>query len=70
MEDSGQLHAPAALYPWKELPVIIDGECEWAPEPVWTLWNREKSLTPAENRTPTVQPVSHRYTVKIELEFT
>jgi hypothetical protein len=28
-----------------------------APEPVWTLWRREKSLDPAGNRTPAVQPV-------------
>jgi len=34
------LHAPAALPP-----VPIGQEAGWAPEPVWTLWRREKPLT-------------------------
>jgi hypothetical protein len=32
-----------------------------APEPVWMLWRREKSLTPEENRTPAIQPTARRY---------
>jgi hypothetical protein len=36
MEGSGQLHAPAALSPGKELPVPIGYETGWAPEPIWT----------------------------------
>jgi hypothetical protein len=36
MDVSGQLHAPAALSPGKELPVSIGYEAKWAPEPVWT----------------------------------
>jgi hypothetical protein len=28
------------------------------PEPVWTLWRIEKSLAPAVNLTPAVQPVA------------
>jgi hypothetical protein len=30
----------------------------WAPEPVWTLWSREKCLTFTGNRTPAVQLVA------------
>jgi hypothetical protein len=30
----------------KELPVTIKLEAGWAPEPVWALWRREKSLAP------------------------
>jgi hypothetical protein len=38
MEASGQLHAPAALPPGKELLVPIGWEAVWASEPVWTRW--------------------------------
>jgi hypothetical protein len=34
MEVSGELHAPAALPPWKEHPVPIGKEADWAQEPV------------------------------------
>jgi hypothetical protein len=30
----------------------------WAPEQVWTLWSREKSLVPAGNQTPAIQPIA------------
>jgi hypothetical protein len=33
----------------------------WAPEPVLTLWSRDKSLSPAGNRTPAAQHVARRY---------
>jgi hypothetical protein len=62
MEASGQLHAPAALPSGKEPPVPMEQEAGWAPEPAWTLWSKEKCLSPAGNRTPAVQPVAHRYT--------
>jgi hypothetical protein len=35
MEVNGQLHAPAALTPGKELPVPIGEEAGWAPQSVW-----------------------------------
>jgi hypothetical protein len=44
MEVNGQLHAPAALSPGKELPVPTGYEVRWAPEPVWMLWRRENLL--------------------------
>jgi hypothetical protein len=30
--------------PRNRTPVPISREDEWAPEPVWTLWRKEKSL--------------------------
>jgi hypothetical protein len=48
--------------PVKEPRVHIEYESGWAPEPVWTLWSREKSLVPAENRTPAVLLLARRYT--------
>jgi hypothetical protein len=32
-----QFHAPVALTPEK-VPILIDSEADWTPEPVWTLW--------------------------------
>jgi hypothetical protein len=60
----GELTAscPGRFTPGKEPPVPIGQEAGWAPEMVWTLWSRDKSLTPAENRTPAVQFSAHRYT--------
>jgi hypothetical protein len=54
---SSQFHAPIALSRGKQLPVPI-GEAGWAPEPVWTLWRKEKSLTPLGNQTVAVQPAA------------
>jgi hypothetical protein len=62
MEVSRQLHAPATLQPGKEPPVSIEQNAWWAPEPVWTLWSKEKSLAPAGNRIPAVHTVTGRYT--------
>jgi hypothetical protein len=55
MEVSGQLHAPTALPLGKEPPVLIVYAAVWAPEPIWS---REKSLAPAGNLTPALQPVA------------
>jgi hypothetical protein len=62
MEVSGQLHAPAALPPGTEPPILIGYEARWARGSVRTLWRREKSPALAGNRTPTFQPVARRYT--------
>jgi hypothetical protein len=62
MELGGHLHAQVALPTGKELPVPIGYETGWAPEPIWTLWNKEKSLASPGNRTPAVQPVVLPYT--------
>jgi hypothetical protein len=51
--------------PGERTAVTIGWEICWLPEPVWTvwtLWGREKSLTPAGNRTPVVHPAIRRYT--------
>ena len=44
MEKSGELHAPAALS-LVEATVLVEREAGWAPEPVWTVW--EKGQSPA-----------------------
>jgi hypothetical protein len=59
---SGQLHAPAALTPAEGALVRTAEEVGCASQPVWTLWRREKSLNPAGNRTPAVQPIARSYT--------
>jgi hypothetical protein len=69
MEVSRQLHASAALPPGKEPPVAIAYEAEWAPEPVWTLWNKEKSLAPAGDQTPAFQPVARHYNGFLNFNF-
>jgi hypothetical protein len=48
---SGQYHAPGALPLWKQPPVPIWYEVEWAPEPAWPLWNNKKFIVPAGNQT-------------------
>jgi hypothetical protein len=42
----------SALPPWKELPLPIESEAGWAPEPVWRYWGTEKSFPSARIRTP------------------
>jgi hypothetical protein len=56
MKMSSQLNAPIAL-----LAVPTGYETVWAPELVWTLWRRGKSLDSTENRTLAFQPGARRY---------
>jgi hypothetical protein len=43
------------LYPLgKAIPVRIELDAGWAPEPIWTLWRRDKT----RSNQPYVQPVS------------
>jgi hypothetical protein len=60
--DEGEWSAsrPSRFNP--KLPVTIGQEAGYAPEPVWTLWRRDKYLALAGTRTRTVQPVARRYT--------
>jgi hypothetical protein len=50
---------PRPRWPRRKKPpqVPIEQEAEWAPEPVCTLWRREKSLAPDGTWTPTAKPV-------------
>jgi hypothetical protein len=50
MKVTGQLHALVTLPLSKESLVPIEWETQWAPETVWTLWKREKSLAPASSQ--------------------
>ena len=44
-----QLHASPAFSLGKLLPVPTEYEDGRAPEPVWAVWRREKSVAPAKN---------------------
>jgi hypothetical protein len=57
--DGGKWSAlsPGRFTPGEEAPVRIEYDAECYPEPVWTLYSREKSISLAGNRNPTVQPV-------------
>ena len=43
--------APSALTR-ERMPVLIEWEARWAPEPVWTFWKRVTCIPPAWFRTP------------------
>jgi hypothetical protein len=63
MEMGGQLHNPATLAPGKEPQVPLGYEAECTPDAVQTLQRREKSLAPAGNWTPVVQPTACHDTI-------
>jgi hypothetical protein len=56
METSGQIHTPASTS--EITPVSTGKEVGEAPQPVWTLWRREKalSLLGIELRFPVINP--------------
>jgi len=33
-------------------PVPIEQQTDWGPEPIWTIWKREKSLSDVDIRNP------------------
>jgi hypothetical protein len=39
------------LYLPRKSPIPTEEKAGWAPQPVWTLWRREKCLAPPRNRT-------------------
>jgi hypothetical protein len=55
---SGQLHAPAALSPGNNPPVLNAEETGWAPEEVQTRWKEENCLSLAGNRTEVLHPIA------------
>jgi hypothetical protein len=54
-----RIHARSALTSAKKSPEFFVWEVRVAPEPVWMLWRRYKTLVPAgnRNRSSVVQPV-------------
>jgi hypothetical protein len=52
MDVSDQLHSAGAL-PSLKVPLLPSEQVAgWAPDWVWMLWGREKSLASARNQTP------------------
>jgi hypothetical protein len=49
------------LYSWGREPLPIKQEAGLAPEPIWSLWTREKSLIPTKIQTPdqSLQPTHY-----------
>jgi hypothetical protein len=56
-----QIDITAALPLRERITVSVGYEAGQVPQPVWTLWSREKSLGSAKNRTPAVQLLARRY---------
>jgi hypothetical protein len=62
------LNAPAAL-PLGRNPVPTNWEAKLTPEPVWTVWRREKSVATTGHRT-TISRFSRLYQVTVPTELT
>jgi hypothetical protein len=61
MEESGQLHSPAALPTGKYTQYPLEGRLG-GPHSQSGLWGEKKNLVPAGNRTPATQHLARRYT--------
>jgi hypothetical protein len=64
VDGSGQIRSPSALPHGNHPPVTIGREAVWAPEQAWTLWRREKSVSPAANRVPILGRPEHSLVAK------
>lgn len=58
---NGLLHGPAVLL-LERAQITTKHEVGWAPELIWTLWIRDKSLVPPRNQAPAIQPIAQYYT--------
>jgi hypothetical protein len=59
---SFQIHASATLTEEKDPSLLFEEAVGWALESVWMVWSKEKYLALAGNQTPTIHPVTCRYT--------
>jgi hypothetical protein len=60
-EDEWSPVRSGALYPGKDPPVHTEEKSALVKKPAWLLWNTEKSLGSAGNRTHAVQHVARLY---------
>jgi hypothetical protein len=60
---------PAHFIPGKETPVLIGWEVGWTPEPVWTIWRREKNFYPTGTRTVSILMERKIYQRDINAEY-
>ena len=66
MELSGKLHTHSVLPPPRRgTPIPTEKEAGWTPEPMWTVWSREKSLVPTGIPTPDLLARRLPHTAKV-----
>jgi hypothetical protein len=62
MRTSGDIYVPFLAPALDGLAALLEGDVfpgrHWAPEPIWTLWNRENLLFFIGNRSPVVETVA------------